>query len=113
MFEVRIGSVSSSAFGSIQRTREVSPFVAQIKAQVAGLEDGQAVFVSHKSWVDSLNGKVITKASEKNGPRYTLKRYDIACVAGNLSGAELAEQSEVEGRELLENDIIYRCSKAL
>lgn len=112
MFELRISEIHSS-FKKTQRTREQSPFVVEVLAQVAKLAEGQAVYVSHKAWLESLDGKAITPASEKNGPRYTLQRYlgKGSCIAGNLSGSDLEAQAESEGRELTEYDTIYRIAK--
>ena len=100
------------SFKRSARTREASPFIAEI---VLACQSGEYVFFSHKAWLNSIGSKIssMTKGSLNNGPRYTLARHlgKGSCVAGNLEGEELAQVAEAEGLELVETDIIYSCHK--
>ena len=98
-----LGEVGVS-FKKTTRTREKGVFSQAIES--LKLAVGEFAFVSHKEWRASIEGD-ITTASDKNGPRYTLKRLGFDCVAGNLSGPDLEAVAESEERELTESDIIY------
>ena len=98
-----LGEVGVS-FKKTSRTRDKGVFSSAIEA--LKLAVGEFAFVSHKEWRASVD-KEITVASDKNGPRYTLKRLGYDCVAGNLSGLDLEAVAEAEGRDLSDTDIIY------
>lgn len=89
---------------TVGRTRSVSPFVATIKS--LGLENGGFAYVSHKEWLDTA-GQEQTAASQKNGPRYTLRRHGFDCRPVLLEGNDLAQVAEAEGRELTDSDVVY------
>lgn len=93
-----------SSTKQVKRTREVSPFVAEVLS--LGLEKGGYAYVSHKEWLEKV-GKELTPASEKNGPRYSLKRHGIDCKAVSLSGDDLKLVAKQENRELTDKDTIY------
>lgn len=103
---LKIGNQLVSA-KEITRTRSLSPFVQEVKA---ALEEAPFVYVSHKAWREQAGE--LTKASEKNGPRFTLKRHGIDCKAITLSGVDLEAVSESEGNELSETDVIYAMKKS-
>ena len=112
-FEIRISGVASS-FKKNTRTREKSAFVVEALRIVASLADGQYGFISHKAWLDSLSPEVranLTAGSNRNGPKYSLRPHGITAVGGCLSGDDLAEQAEFEGRELNDTDTVYQLSK--
>lgn len=112
MFGIRISSIESS-YKRSAKTREKSPFIAEICQAVDSLPEGQAVFISKDAWLDSLGDKVATMSpgSLKNGPRYTLARLGYEALEGNLSGEELSAQAEAEDRELSDKSVIYRIVK--
>lgn len=87
-----------------QRTRELSPFIKEVMS--LGLEKGGYAYASHKKWL-SMGGSEQSPASQKNGPRYTLKAKGIDCKAVLLSGEDLKAVAKSEGIELGEKDIIY------
>ena len=99
------------SFKKSTRTREKGVFSQAIEDLKLAI--GEFAFVSHKQWLDSLSAEVrenLTPASNKNGPRYTLKNLKpngYTCIAGTLSGDDLDAVAESEDRELSENDIIY------
>ena len=99
----QLGSVGVS-FKKTSRTREKGVFSQAIEN--LKLAVGEFAFVSHKEWRASIEGD-ITVASDKNGPRYTLKRLGFDCVAGSLSGSDLEGVAEREERDLTDTDIIY------
>lgn len=89
---------------TITRSREKSAFITEV---IEALKSGGYVYVSHKTWLKSLGDKQITQASQKNGPRYTLKTYGVDCKAVVLSGEDLEQVADSEGIELNESDIVY------
>ena len=92
---------------TITRSREKSVFVQEVEEALQG---GGFVYVSHKAWLDRVGE--VSKATAKNGPRYTLKRlgYDVKAVT--LSGEDLEQVSDSEDRVLTEQDVIYAITKA-
>ena len=99
----------------LTRSREKSAFIKAVLA--LGLEVGQYANVSKKEWLDN-GGDKQSLASQKNGPRYTLKNLTtpdypngIDCKAVNLSGEDLEAVAESENRELGESDVIYAMTK--
>jgi len=92
------------------KQRGKSSFNSEVLAM--NLKLGEYTYASHKYWLDSLvkdgkDLKAMSAGSLSNGPRYSLKLYKLRCQAVLLSGKELKDLAESEGRELTENDIIY------
>ena len=92
-----------SSAKTISRSREKTAFISGI---LKALEDGGFVYTSHKKWL-AEGGSGQSVASQKNGPRYTLKRYGVECKAILLSGDDLEQVAESDGIELNESDVIY------
>lgn len=103
---LRVGNQLVSA-KTITRSREKSAFVKEVEE---ALQNGGFVYVSHQEWLNKVGE--VSKATEKNGPRYTLKRLGYDCKAITLSGKDLDAVADAEGRDLSEKDIIYAIAKA-
>lgn len=95
--------------------RKKSAFVTEVLIAFASAKEGEACYLSHKEWIEKMekDGRALSEARKRSGPRQILKRYGIDCTSGTIFGEALRKQAEHEGRDLTEKDIVFQLTKAV
>ncbi len=97
--------------------RKGSAFITDVLSTFASLKEGSVCYISHRRWLEEMEreGRELSEAYKKYGPRQTLKRHGIDCVSVTLFGDSLKKwnerHAEKDGVVLTEEDVIYKLTK--